>query len=44
MRNIAGDRDVEPETYLLVWLGLVGNCIGLNLPSHMFMKNSVDKT
>lgn len=44
MRDIAGDRVVEPETYLLVWLGLVGNCIGLNLPSQMFTQNSVYKT
>ncbi|QKX62627.1 uncharacterized protein TRUGW13939_09788 [Talaromyces rugulosus] len=44
MRDIAGDRGVEPETYLLIWLGLVGNCIGLNLPSHMFMQNSAHKT
>ncbi|KAH8693527.1 hypothetical protein BGW36DRAFT_300935 [Talaromyces proteolyticus] len=41
MRDIAGGRGVEPENYLLIWLGLVGNCINLNLSCQLFRKSSL---
>lgn len=44
MRDIAGDKNVEPETYLLIWLGLVGSCIDLSLPRQLFTKGSVCET
>lgn len=37
MRNIASDQNMTPETYLLIWLGLVGNCVGLSLPPELFV-------
>ncbi|RAK82465.1 ATG3/ATG10 family protein [Aspergillus fijiensis CBS 313.89] len=36
MRQIAGHRRVTPETYLIIWLGLVGNRLGLQLPRDFF--------
>lgn len=36
MRHIAGGQDVTPETYLVIWLGLVGHCVGLHMPSELF--------
>jgi ubiquitin-like-conjugating enzyme ATG10 len=35
MRDIVGDRDIDPEDYLLIWLGLVGNCVNLSVPSRL---------
>ncbi|KAL1993024.1 hypothetical protein VTN49DRAFT_3781 [Thermomyces lanuginosus] len=35
MRDIVGDRNVGPEEYLLIWLGLVGNCVKLSIPSQL---------
>ncbi|KAL1972414.1 hypothetical protein VTN31DRAFT_6828 [Thermomyces dupontii] len=35
MRDIVGDRNVGPEEYLLIWLGLVGNCVNLSIPSQL---------
>ncbi|KAL2215662.1 hypothetical protein M432DRAFT_138980 [Thermoascus aurantiacus ATCC 26904] len=32
MKDIGGGRDITPETYLLMWLGLVGNCVNLHVP------------
>ncbi|RAL08684.1 ATG3/ATG10 family protein [Aspergillus homomorphus CBS 101889] len=36
MRQLAGHRHVTPETYLIIWLGLVGNRLGLQLPREIF--------
>lgn len=36
MMRIAGWRKITAETYLLIWLGLVGNCVGLRLPCEIF--------
>jgi ubiquitin-like-conjugating enzyme ATG10 len=37
MKAIAGNKIIEPEEYLLTWLGLVGGCINLSLPSRLFV-------
>ncbi|KAL2864561.1 ATG3/ATG10 family protein [Aspergillus lucknowensis] len=40
MRDIATGRGIiSPETYLIVWLGLVGNCLRLHLPSNLFAED-----
>ncbi|GFG02732.1 autophagy-related protein Atg10 [Aspergillus lentulus] len=36
MMRIVGWRKITAETYLLIWLGLVGNCVGLRLPCEIF--------
>ncbi|BCR97666.1 ATG3/ATG10 family protein [Aspergillus luchuensis] len=36
MRHIAGQLCLTPETYLMIWLGLVGNRLGLQLPKELF--------
>ncbi|KAL4875574.1 hypothetical protein BJY04DRAFT_162002 [Aspergillus karnatakaensis] len=36
MRDIADGHDISPETYLIIWLGLTGNCVRLRLPSELF--------
>lgn len=40
MKAIVGEESIEPENYLLTWLGLIGSCINLNLSSRLFMKSS----
>ncbi|KKZ64820.1 hypothetical protein EMCG_09267 [[Emmonsia] crescens] len=39
LRDVAGNREVvvTTETYLLLWLGLVGNCVGLHVPSELLI-------
>lgn len=37
MTAIAGNKNIEPEDYLLTWLGLVGGCINLSVPSRLFV-------
>lgn len=37
MKAIAGNKNIGPEDYLLTWLGLVGGCINLSLPSRLFV-------
>lgn len=32
--------DCSKETYLIVWIGLVGACVGLNVPSEMMLEQS----
>ncbi|KAL2857715.1 hypothetical protein BJY01DRAFT_112642 [Aspergillus pseudoustus] len=36
MKNIASGREVGPEAYLIIWLGLVGNCLRLQFPGELF--------
>ena len=37
MRSILGgfSKDVSPKEYLMLWVGLVGNVVGLSLPKEM---------
>ncbi|KAI9039074.1 ATG3/ATG10 family protein [Aspergillus affinis] len=35
MRQIAGHQNVTPEAYLIIWFGLIGNHLGLHLPSEL---------
>ncbi|KAK5796785.1 hypothetical protein VI817_006069 [Penicillium citrinum] len=37
MGKIADARTVTPETYLLIWLGLVGQCVSLNVPHELVL-------
>ncbi|EEH47877.2 uncharacterized protein PADG_03961 [Paracoccidioides brasiliensis Pb18] len=37
MRDVAENLEVTAETYLLLWLGLVGNCVGLHIPSGLLI-------
>lgn len=30
------ERDLSPEEYLLLWLGLIGTSVGLYVPSALF--------
>ncbi|KAM5484184.1 hypothetical protein McanCB56680_002793 [Microsporum canis] len=32
LKSVGGDKEQTTETYLLLWLGLIGNCVGLNVP------------
>jgi ubiquitin-like-conjugating enzyme ATG10 len=41
MKQIAGHQRVTPELYLMLWLGLVGNRLGLNLPRELFEAGDV---
>ncbi|CAK43368.1 hypothetical protein An18g06610 [Aspergillus niger] len=36
MRHIARQLCLTPEIYLIIWLGLVGNRLGLQLPKEFF--------
>ncbi|PYH94426.1 autophagy-related protein Atg10 [Aspergillus ellipticus CBS 707.79] len=36
MRRITGQRCITPESYLIIWLGLVGHRLGLQLPKELF--------
>ncbi|KAL2368524.1 hypothetical protein RJ035_000882 [Blastomyces gilchristii] len=39
LRDVAGNKEVvTTETYLLLWLGLVGNCVGLHVPSKLLIE------
>ncbi|PKY04011.1 autophagy-related protein Atg10 [Aspergillus campestris IBT 28561] len=44
MRCIAGQQAVDPDTYLIIWLGLVGSRLGLHLPSAIFVANDQART
>lgn len=41
MKDIVGDRDIDPEAYLLLWLGLVGNCVNLSVPSRLLAEKDM---
>lgn len=36
--HIAGWQNITPERYLLIWFGLVGNCVSLQVPYESFIK------
>ena len=38
MRELLGGRDVKALEYLLIWLGLVGSCVGLFVPKELALK------
>ncbi len=33
MQEIAQDTNVRPEHYIRLWIGIVGGCVGLNVPA-----------
>ena len=35
MRELLSDRHVSAVEYLMIWLGLVGSCVGLHLPKEL---------
>ena len=35
MQEILGGRTVDAFEYLLIWLGLVGSCVGLYVPKEL---------
>ncbi|KAL3470668.1 hypothetical protein BJX99DRAFT_239051 [Aspergillus californicus] len=43
MRDIASGHSLSPEAYLIIWLGLVGNCVRLQLPSELFAISGIPK-
>ncbi|KAL4808567.1 hypothetical protein BDV18DRAFT_101764 [Aspergillus unguis] len=43
MRDIASEHGSSPEVYLIIWLGLVGNCVRLQLPPELFEMTSTPK-
>ncbi|KAE8350175.1 autophagy-related protein Atg10 [Aspergillus coremiiformis] len=43
MRQIASQKRVTPEEYLVIWLGMVGNRLSLNLPHELFATERVQK-
>ncbi|OAX78006.1 hypothetical protein ACJ72_07687 [Emergomyces africanus] len=39
LRDVAGSGEViTTETYLILWLSLVGNCVGLHVPSALLIE------
>ncbi|CEN61530.1 hypothetical protein ASPCAL08184 [Aspergillus calidoustus] len=36
MKDTATGQGIGPEGYLIIWLGLIGNCLRLQLPSELF--------
>jgi len=40
LRDIAGSNEPTIETYLILWLGLVGNCVSLHIPSELLAHRS----
>ncbi|KKK18828.1 hypothetical protein ARAM_005216 [Aspergillus rambellii] len=43
MRHIADRHSISPEAYLIMWLGLVGNCLRLHLPSELFAAEDISQ-
>ncbi|KAL6235148.1 hypothetical protein BDW75DRAFT_147370 [Aspergillus navahoensis] len=41
MRDIAGEHGISPEAYLIIWLGLVGTSVGLQLSSELFKATGI---
>lgn len=37
MRDVAGGQVVTIDTYLFLWLGLVGNPVGLSVPKELLL-------
>ncbi|KAL4996846.1 hypothetical protein BDV10DRAFT_195624 [Aspergillus recurvatus] len=43
MRDIASEHGISPEAYLIIWLGLVGTSVGLQLSSELFKATGIPK-
>ncbi|KAL3430823.1 hypothetical protein BDV09DRAFT_188926 [Aspergillus tetrazonus] len=43
MRDIASEHDISPEAYLIIWLGLVGSSVRLQLSSDLFKSTGISK-
>ncbi|KAL4776222.1 hypothetical protein BDW60DRAFT_224058 [Aspergillus nidulans var. acristatus] len=43
MREIASEHDISPEAYLIIWLGLVGSPVRLQLSSELFKSTGIPK-
>lgn len=43
MRELLGGRDVKALEYLLIWLGLVGSCVGLSVPKELALNFQVSR-
>lgn len=43
MRGIASEHDISPEAYLIIWLGLVGSSVRLQLSSDLFKSTGISK-
>ncbi|KAL2003451.1 hypothetical protein VTN02DRAFT_3762 [Thermoascus thermophilus] len=41
LRDVGAGRDITPETYLLLWLGLIGNCVNLHVPRELLASNNI---
>ncbi|KAL4812226.1 hypothetical protein BDW67DRAFT_129299 [Aspergillus spinulosporus] len=41
MRDIASEHDISPEAYLIIWLGLVGSSVRLQLSSELFKSTGI---
>ncbi|OJJ47438.1 hypothetical protein ASPZODRAFT_1674623 [Penicilliopsis zonata CBS 506.65] len=40
MRHVIVSKDISPETYLLIWLSVIGNFIKLHLPHELFVDDT----
>ncbi|THC95945.1 hypothetical protein EYZ11_004587 [Aspergillus tanneri] len=43
MRQIVGQQNITPEKYLIAWLGLIGNHLGLHLPKELLKLESKEQ-
>jgi ubiquitin-like-conjugating enzyme ATG10 len=39
MEASVGRKDVTPEEYLIMWIGALGKCVGLNVPLALMQEN-----
>lgn len=39
MEASVGNRDISPEDYLMIWIGALGKCVGLNVPLSLVKQN-----
>ncbi|KAJ9201133.1 hypothetical protein DTO027B5_7711 [Paecilomyces variotii] len=40
LTQIADGKNLDPESYLLLWFGLVGNCVNLHLPRELLASDN----
>jgi ubiquitin-like-conjugating enzyme ATG10 len=40
MQASVGKRDVTPEEYLLIWIGALGKCVGLDVPFALMQRGT----
>lgn len=41
MRDVLTDLKADDEKYLVLWLGLVGGAVGLNVPTELALKQCI---